>query len=501
MEQTISIKQTDLSQEQTWKGRWWLPSDAESIHSGILTYSPSEGLTLDLVGGFPTREWVQTSETAWAVADRGLKRFAVVHGTIGGQPATLLGVREVRTHLAGFGPFHPDVEEQELNAEALLLGVHTESASESTFVRASASIEDLSTWTSDYVISGEIGTTPDHKTLTGEATISVGPRMEPQSVDSDGVMFELSHWTTLASFDHYRWGTRGRIDDRIVISMSSTASLMSWNECHQHVRSIQDLVSLGTGRGASVIWLRLETPRPQLDAEESIHNRPGMVDVFADLRRSMDLDPHAPAVDTPVFTLDVLPFNELIPAWSNTRQQFRAACNLLLAPQRHDGEYLETQVITAVTAAESFHKQLGTDPPIPKDELDSLIDSAAKAVPAARSNWLRSVIPRGHSLRQRLEHLGDRLPQAVQSMLLPDPAEWVRKTVRARNELSHAGSSKSDLDELCAVLTVTRVVVLLNILIELGMGDESMVDLMTTNRRMGTAQRLSKKHLVQTKEC
>ena len=42
-----------LNEAQEWTGQWWLPDDPDTKVSGILTYDPSEGIRLRLIGGWP----------------------------------------------------------------------------------------------------------------------------------------------------------------------------------------------------------------------------------------------------------------------------------------------------------------------------------------------------------------------------------------------------------------------------------------------------------------
>ena len=45
----------DLCVEQTWRGNFWLPDKPDHAQQGFLNYSPHDGVTLSLVGGFNDR--------------------------------------------------------------------------------------------------------------------------------------------------------------------------------------------------------------------------------------------------------------------------------------------------------------------------------------------------------------------------------------------------------------------------------------------------------------
>ena len=45
-------RKINLNQELVRKGYWYLPSSSEKKVAGILTYSPSDKITLELIGAF-----------------------------------------------------------------------------------------------------------------------------------------------------------------------------------------------------------------------------------------------------------------------------------------------------------------------------------------------------------------------------------------------------------------------------------------------------------------
>lgn len=68
-----------------------------------------------------------------------------------------------------------------------------------------------------------------------------------------------------------------------------------------------------------------------------------------------------------VFTLADIPFDEVLPKWLEVREQFQAPWNILISARYSKVTYVEVSVITAVAAAEAFHKELKEAlPPRPK---------------------------------------------------------------------------------------------------------------------------------------
>jgi hypothetical protein len=96
----------DLTAKQTWRGPFWSAGQPERMQRGMLSYDPTSGVILSLVGGF--------------AAQRGSGRFLVIDGRVGSKPVSLLDCRISASRSSGFGG-EPD--EQELRVGRMLTGV------------------------------------------------------------------------------------------------------------------------------------------------------------------------------------------------------------------------------------------------------------------------------------------------------------------------------------------------------------------------------------------
>lgn len=318
--------------------------------------------------------------------------------------------------------------------------------------------------------------------------------VDKKTAQVGGASVILAHWLTPPTLDHMRGRTRGRVEDQPVFSVRSSAGF-SLTEVVRYIRAIQDLLALATGRGPALLWATLYLPRPDRGQPEISTNRSQEVHAYFQQRGSGDPDTKAVEAWEMVFTLADIPFEELLPRWWHVREQFQAPCNILIGARYTTEPYVETSVITAVAAAEAFHKALNEAPPISQEELDDLIRRAVDAMPDDRKDWIKAVIPRGHSLKQRLDQLAQRLPDSCRELLLPAPQVWARAASRARNDLSHSGKSSADAGSLYTVMRVTRAVVLINILVELGMPEDRILKALTDNRELSGACDLSQENL------
>lgn len=207
-------------------------------------------------------------------------------------------------------------------------------------------------------------------------------------------------------------------------------------------------------------------------------------------------DPIAKAVDSRsmVFTLADLPFADVVPRWWSVQEQFRAACNMIVGARYVSGSFVETMLITAVAAAEAFHHDLHEKPATSRADAERRLQPALDALGEDDCTWLKSFIPSGFSLGQRLERLSERLPQSCREQLISEPSKWVRAAKRARHDLSHSARSGDDTLKLHAIMTVTRAVVLANILLELGLSEERLLKALSNNGELSHACGLSAKY-------
>jgi hypothetical protein len=208
-------------------------------------------------------------------------------------------------------------------------------------------------------------------------------------------------------------------------------------------------------------------------------------------------DPDAPGArgGDALFTLAVegVDFGTVVPRWFEVREQFRIACDMILSLIYVPGGYIQTQLITAVAAAEAIHEALKLDPPVPNPEFKALKKSLVDSVPANRRQWLREKLGRNtHTLRQRLMDLATLPDGQVMQMLLPNPEGWADAATKSRNLVAHGGQSSSDVHLMSAITEVTITIVIVSLLHQLGIPTERVMYALTTSSRFERAARLAR---------
>jgi len=126
-----------LDEQHTWQGHWWLPDEPDDAVAGVLTYEPSGGLTLDLIGGFEGMISEEVRPGAYTVRDES-GTWPVVHGVAANKEVTLLDCVPTRTMSRNFGAS----EAQTIRPRAALVGVHLDQPQQAAFNECHISVED-----------------------------------------------------------------------------------------------------------------------------------------------------------------------------------------------------------------------------------------------------------------------------------------------------------------------------------------------------------------------
>lgn len=477
-----------LSETRSWRGNWWPPEKVDDAVAGVLTYEPSKGLTLDLIGGFDHRIREEVRPGVHSIGE--LRTWPVLHGVAENKEITLLDCVPIHTKHRNFG----SPEEQTISARTALVGVHLEGRDQHMFTSCHISLEDLMQWSSSSVFGGTVGF--ENENLTGEGTISVEP-VETPSVVVEDTTITLAHEHTLPFFESTRGSTVGRMRDTAFLRIQPGRP---WplSAALEYAKAFQDLLSLATHRACGVLWLQLWLPPEERDYPEGypIHDR--KVDVYS--QHTVTGDPTAKAIDDhqALFTCHDLPFEEVVPRWLEVRQDCKAASNMVLGLRYEASGYIESQLLTAVGAAEVMHRALKIDqPPIPQTEFRALRKTLLEHVAQERQGWFKEKLGRNDPpLRDRLRALAELPDQEAMGRLVPDVEQWAKVATQARNDLAHEGrTQRQSIDELIAAVKVTSAVVVMNLLQVLGVPGERQREIVTAHPQLRLVARAARKHL------
>lgn len=462
----------DLSQPQSWRGKFWLPATPEEPATGILSYRPDSGLELVLVGGFGPAQWDSFhdagSEPAWD---------STIHGEAGGDDITLFGCIATNSLARGMDFFTGGVTEQTFLAHEAIVGAHLDSRDEGVLLGVEFAMQGLAQWAPPDGLELRVKLDYRYRPIGAEATHAATPDTKAQV--SDGEVSLRRSWRmprraitrkgaaiNLAVHPSLRWVPReGRV---------------SLEEALARVQKLSACVAFANAASLPLIWVRFPT---------RIGNE--YIDYYAHYA-SVTTEVDVPA--DPLFTSEVLGFSQTLEAWDAVWDRFQHPLNIVLNAWSTGRSTVEANAILTVIAAEVFHQALEEPPPMSTDERNRLVKSLQNAVEPGRREWVSNIVPRGHSLKQRLDRLAARLEGPVGRAILPAPQKWSRSARQVRNDIGHGGHTSEPFEVLVAVADVTRAVIIINLLAEMDFSEEHVLDLLRRNPRLARACDESRRH-------
>jgi len=485
-----------LNEPRTWTGHWWRTDLPDQQVPGVLYWDPAEGLRLDLIGGWstpPETTRLEGDTKVTTVSSRSLPSWPILHGLANGKAITLIEPDVTRQQTFRLSDFFGVPSTTFVRATTALIGCHLTDADDPAFIAGSATVENLTAW----AVRSGIEMTHTFDAPVGEVSGQIELR-RLAALEATIPDFTVKlHTAAWQPYDQdSRAGRMARVRERNTVEFASAAGA-SVSDLLTALGSIGDLVSLASLRACGIITTHLYLP-PTPERYPAGHPLGSMrPDVEVYTRRIVTPDPDADAVDHRgfVMTLADLPFEELLPRWMEIHERFSAARGMVLGLRYVSDGYIETRVVTAVAAAESFHRALEEEPPMPAEEFAKVRKLALAAVPTEHRQWLANKLMRNEpTLKQRLLELGSR-PGQFMSKLLPNPEAWARAAGAARNGVAHTGAPDDmTAEQMHAVSEVTAAVVVLNLLYELGIPEERLAEALENQDSLSFAATLAHRY-------
>lgn len=410
-----------LAEKNEWLGEWDIPDAFGGKVFGNLKYDGSGGVTLEL--------YIDSRNSGFVV-----RNYENVYGISGVQEITLLGVRaspNLQPFPARF-PFRVSYE-----VDSVIIGAHVENQDYEVFSKLRVSIEDTNCWSGASEISSRI---PKHSVANpDEYGISL-VKNNPTPVEVGGKIYQVVSGDVSTSVDFKKGESSGNLRVQDFWEVSSP-SLFSLDKALGEVKILQDLLSFATCRAAGVIWIQLEVAGTESELPDGTPLPPRRVDVISS---PMGIGKYNLECIDPrrfLFTCESIPFELIVPRWIGLYRDMRVSINMIMAQIFAPMPFIENSLLMVTGTAEVLHKNLN--------------------------------ISDMRYLKERLVELASTFIKDASPLLIPDISYWASRTVKARNKLTHEGTTdEHSVDELLAIIKVTRAVITLAVLEKLEISGE-----------------------------
>ena len=429
-----------LSEEQEWLGEWWLSDEPGRRIPGILKYDGRGEIRLKLIGVLEDEElWVLKGENNLSSK----KAWKVIYGVAQNREISLLNPVPLGLQCTVGGRVKSPAIQTVL-IERALIGAHVSGEDKKIFNAAEVSFEDLGAWAST----------------------------EECSVNVSGFDYCLCRHVSDKFDTRKGWDVYSR-QEKVFIEIIPE-KMFSLDDVLEQVRKLHSLVAIATHSSAGVISLSLKLP---VNEQTSPNSRP-VSDRLVNVLYSPIVIGNCSAKGLRdyhmLFDNTILSFEKVVPSWLKMYSKFKGVINPILSIRFTSGNFIENDILIAVTAAEAL----------------------SKALPNAKRG-------RKSCLRARLSDLAGHLNEKVVSKLISDSDYWCKETPKVRNALAHGNdpskkAPKKTLVELDAIARVTTMVVIFNLLNELGVSVEHQLKIIDQHPEVKKASWFAREYLKKT---
>ncbi len=427
-----------LNEEQEWIGEWWLSDAPERKIPGILKYDGEGEIRLKLICTLEAGELeIPKDETT-----------LIIYGVAQNSKISLLNPVPLGVQRTVAGRVKsPSI--QTVLIESALIGVHICNEDEKIFNAAEVSFEDLGAWVAS--------------DLSKEC-----------SVNFSGFDYRLSKRITSDKIEVRKGGNVYSSYEKAFIKIVPEKTF-SLDDALEQVKKLHSLFAIATHSSAGVISVSLELP---VDERESSGSRPVLPSVVNVLYLPVvigNCNSKGLRDYQLLFDDTILSFEEVIPRWLGMYDQLRSVLNAILSIRFTSGNFVENDILIAVSAAEALSKVL----------------SVTKGGGESRGK---------PPLKDRLLDLANRLDGEVVSELVPNSNYWRIETAKVRNALAHGDKASEEalrktLIELYAMARVTTMVVIFNLLKEVGVPTKHQLKIIDQHPEVKKTSWLARKYL------
>lgn len=450
-------------------GIWWIPSNPDIQVSGLLKFSSSTGIQLELIGSLQEHRAVDFSDTC-----------PIILGVTQGKLITLFENKGVHSRSSS-----PGFKSEKYTVKIAFVGAHFSSLDEVKFHRAAVEYSYLSDWANLPVIKRKKEIEEDNYNIQ-EFNFSYTHPKSVQGNTNQGILSLV-----------YTWQDAGQ-PFQIDFSQSATFEIKSQERFSfeewmaKLIFPLQNFITLATDRPNSVtrvlVFSHYGTRATDDNSQFTKQDIPIEVvyrSVYTEIRQDSQLLP-----DDLLFGLKDIKetFGDTMSRWLAIADELDSVCNLFFSTRYSQKMYQENHFLNIVQAAESYHRRRRFNRVLSKVEHEERISRIIDNALEEDKEWLKQKLAFSNepSLKERLIDLGQETKE-ITSPLITDEDSFIKQVRDNRNYLTHYDKSlrkKAVKGENLYWLTYTLEVLLQTCFLkELGFSSEQCVALFERNER------------------
>jgi ApeA N-terminal domain 1 len=430
--------------DQEWRGRWWLLDKPDEVMPGTLIQRQQDGeVLLKLIGGFSNVVLVPVSRSDSAIVHEPefIDEFPMILGNSAGLLWTLLQCN----------PLHSGGGIQDIRVMRALSGIHLTEPDQEVFDSAVLKIEYLLDWmrATTFKRTIELG----NGNWTGKQSATTAP------VDELAATYGGKDYTLSVVFNQFQVQDRPRANERSIangewaeLTVASPRPI-KFRDFDHMAKAIMDLMTLAAHAPAGVIQETLRFSSP--DAHAAPEHRVSIdVDVMGRQIHHPKPGPNETARTEYLFTLDDIPFADVLPRWLDLHERTWLGCSTLFGLRYIPQGYTTARLLAVATAAEAMHRGLFPEAVrLPPKEFEAMRDRVMGAFKGkddeakATRAFLYDILYNEMRYKERLLALAAVPDQDAVRALISDVPKWAKYIKEQRNGMAHGDRDRLGSEE------------------------------------------------------
>lgn len=427
-----------IAEKGKWVGHWWLPENPDNKVEGTLIYDGKGGVNLKLdnyFDGYNPNERGEIRKDEHGNLCRAVRSkdllisYDVIYGVADGVDITIMDAKNY-------------ISNCRISAEKMILGKHLGNKDNKVFDGLRVSVDNLGCWDSP----------------------KGGQEFKFSALGKSVEICGLS-----SSKKHNRRGPFCQI-------ISSEG--FSLQEALEEVGVIQNFISFVVNQFSGIVWVQLQVGDEFLNL------------LFLPVKIGTGTGVARGKFDAEL-TSNAFPIDVSLSRWFELVNRAQAAIGMVIAMQFEKMPFVENDLLMATMTAEVLHRNLKLGGrPYDNQEFKLMREKLLEVAPDRYKEMIKSSIRNELTLRQRLVSLADFVGEDLISTLIPDVKYWAKETTKARNYLTHEGKVKNQsVEELMAIVDVTKAVVVLSVMRYLGVSAEYQKIIVSRHRQYSNSAR------------